>query len=236
MKYLIVTITTFLLLGCNAVAVKEDQLVVTQTGEKYYQLNDKNFDRFVVKSRNEFTHYSKLHIQPVETEGMRILTSRDNDIDRSWIDVSTEDLQAYTNGFAELAKITFDNSETHTLSSQAGAGTLNVQFKLLEFRPYANRHGVAATKTAVDEAVKSFGELKYQAVLTDSLSGEIVAIAEDGISLDTRHQGLTYTGVGVGIDSRARNTLPNQRAAWRRAMKAWLTDLKEDLNDLSANT
>lgn len=200
----------------------------------YYQLNDRKFDRFVVKDRAEFAKYDKIILFPIQLDGMLILPSGTDSVNRSWKGVTYEEMLPFVESFDELARHLFSEGKSFELTNTGGPNVLAVEFRLKSFRPQTHRAGAGAmgVHTAADITTTEFGELRMQAVLANSQTGELIAVLEDGVTVTPRNFGVTAFGNTTTVDASSRNTRGNQRAAWRRTFRQWLERFRSDLQDL----
>lgn len=225
-------LTLVLLAGCAA--PPDTPLTgVGLTGD-YYQLNDRKFDRFVVKDRAEFAKYDKIALFPIQLDGMLILPSGTDSVNRSWTGVTYEEMLPFVESFDELARHLFSEGKSFELTNTGGPNVLAVEFRLKSFRPQTHRAGAGAmgVHTAADITTTEFGELRMQVVLANSQTGELIAVLEDGVTVTPRSFGLTSFGNTTTVDASSRNTTGNQRAAWRRTFRQWLERFRSDLQDL----
>ncbi|MDQ2076248.1 hypothetical protein [Marinimicrobium sp. ABcell2] len=219
-----------LLLGCAA--APDTPVYVEGADQTYYQLNDRRFHRFVVPDRDAFAKYDKLLLFPLQLDGMLILRSTDQEINRSWGGSTYEDMLPYVSSFDELAAHLFAQGRTFDLTNTGGPNVLAVEFRLKSYRPHTPRLDAMGGGTVGDFTVTSFGDLRIEVVLADSQSGELVAVLEDAVRVSPRSFGMTAFGNTTTVDASARNTRGNQRAAWRRTFRHWLARFDADLNDL----
>lgn len=221
-----------LLSACATRAPSDTPITLEGEDRTYYQLNERRFDRFVVKDREVFGRYDKIMLFPIQLDGMLILRSGDPAINRSWTGVTYEDMLPYVDSFDELARHYFTEAKGFELTNTGGENVLAVEFRLKSYLPQSSRVGALGVDTVGDLTVTSFGEMRMQVVLADSQSGELIAVLEDGMAITPRNFGVSAFGNTTTVDASARNTRGNQRAAWRRAFRKWLGRFRSDLTDL----
>lgn len=172
------------------------------------------FDRFVIQEGADFSQYDKVIFFPMTFDRLKLIRSKEFDVDRSWSEMNWKEIDAIAGYFDELAKNQFKRKELFQLTNTGGNDVLAIEFRMKQFRPLAHREGAMSDKTAGEFGVSSFGSLTIEAVLANAKTGELVAVIEDGMDL---------------ADGMQRNIKPNQAMVWRKTFRKWLERLNSDL-------
>lgn len=230
---IIIALGAMLLASCTA--LPDTPMVDENLDDDYVQYNNSRFDRFVIKDRSAFARHSKILLFPIQLDGMLIMPSADDAINRSWSGVTYEDMLPYVSSFDELAKHLFAEGKDFELTRIGGDDVLAVEFRLKRYRPEVNRGGSMSAGTAGETAVRSYGVIHMQAVLAHSQTGELVAVLEDAVQVSPRGFGVTAFGNTTTVDPSSTISTANQRGAWRRAFRTWLLRFRSDLKALQAD-
>ncbi|WP_416306091.1 hypothetical protein [Neptunicella sp. SCSIO 80796] len=226
MKYVLFILASLL---CGCTNTIDETLVASNTGKPLYQLHNTHFDRFVVHSRKDFKQFNRLILFNMNVEKLIVSPSTDTDINRSWQQAKTEDVFAIAEQFDELARFIFDKGKAFEYTHTGGEDVLAVEFRLMRYDPLVSKNGAWDNPTSMDRYISSFGQAHIQVVLANSKTGELVAVIEDALNLNL---GIAARSFSTDAAMGSTNSRQNQKAAWRRAFKIWLSNLREDLERL----
>ncbi|MBC3765331.1 hypothetical protein [Neptunicella marina] len=214
-------------MGCKSNI--ESAPLASDTSRPLQQLQQTHFDRFVVHSLADFKAVDKLIVFKLNVEKLVMPPTDDDDINRSWQQAQAQDIFDIADQFDQLAQFVFAEGKAFEATRTGGDNVLAVQFRLLEYHPTTSKDGSWDNPTNMDKYVSSFGSAKIQAVLAKSSSGELVAVIEDTVNLTLGVAGRSFRYDGAMGST---NSKQNQKAAWRRAFKQWLVNLRSDLTRL----
>lgn len=227
---------TMLIVLASLMACSTSPETTRLTGEgldgNYVQYDNSNFDRFVIKDPAAFAQYRKIMLFPIQLDGMLIMPSGDDEINRSWSGVTYEEMLPYVSSFDDLAGHLFAEGKDFELTNTGGDDVLAVEFRLKRYRPEVNRAGSMSAGTAGETAVRSYGVMHMQAVLAHSQTGDLVAVLEDAVTVAPRGFGVTAFGNTTTVDASSTISKANQRGAWRRTLRSWLLHFRSDLGKL----
>lgn len=221
-------IIAILLTGC-ANTIEQSIIPDTATEKPLYQLHNTHFDRFVVHSTDDFQQYNKLILFNMNVERLIVPPTSDEQINRSWQKAKAADIFEIADQFDELSHFIFGNGKAFEYTQTGGDDVLAVEFRLMRYNPLVTKDGAWDNPTSMDRYVNSFGEAYIQVVLANSKTGELVALIEDAVNLDL---GIAARSFSTEAAMGSTNSRQNQKAAWRRAFKQWLSNLRDDLETL----
>lgn len=190
---------------------------------KLVRIKDSQFNFFALKSKDVLKNYSKILYVPMSSKNLVLKKSGDSEIDRSWKRMKTEDWYGFTSVFDEMFPKYFPADKPFSLTDHVGADVLGVQFRLTEYTPRVNRKGELGQSTIGQQESRNYGDLLITIILIDSVSGDTIGVASDGIIL------------GAGDLLAKNSSTASQMIGWQRAYEIWLNKLRAQLEISHSN-
>ncbi|KXI29234.1 DUF3313 family protein [Paraglaciecola hydrolytica] len=197
------------------------------------QLNNSHFDRFVVSHPEVFSRYNKVIFFPMQFDRLTVDSNADKDLRNSWYDSSWDEMDSICQYFDDFAQKIFNERAGFSTTLQGGKDVLAVEFRLKNFMPYNKRYkdnNLGTVGVSSDE--KGIGTVTFQAVIADSQSGELLAVIEDGMEVNTGNIAINGN-LNLQVDS---NNKTSQNQAWRKVFKRWVEYLHDDLSSLQSSS
>ncbi|MFO1389724.1 MAG: hypothetical protein U1F02_11175 [Cellvibrio sp.] len=190
---------------------------------KLVRIKDSQFNFLALKSKDILKNYSKILYVPMSAKNLVLKKSGDNEIDRSWKHLTKEDWYGFTSVFDEMFPKYFPVDKQFSLTDTVGADVLGVQFRLTEYTPRVNRKGELGQITIGHQESRNYGDLLITIMLIDSVSGDTIGVASDGIVL------------GAGDLLAKNSSTASQMIGWQRAYEIWLNKLRTQLESSHLN-
>lgn len=190
---------------------------------KLIKIKDSQFNFFALKSKDALQKYSKILYVPMSSKNLVLKKSGDSDIDRSWKRMKPEDWYGFTSVFDEMFPKFFPADKPFSLTDKVGADVLGVQFRLTEYTPRVSRKGELGQATIGYQESRNYGDLLIIIMLIDSVTGDTIGVASDGIVL------------GAGDLLAKNSSTASQMIGWQRAYEIWLNKLRTQLETSHSN-
>ncbi len=204
-------------------AVAQEALSGETVNFKLIKIKDSQFNFFALKSKDVLQKYSKILYVPMSSKNLVLKKSGDSDIDRSWKRMKPEDWYGFTSVFDEMFPKYFPADKPFSLTDKVGADVLGVQFRLSEYTPRVSRKGELGQATIGYQESRNYGDLLIIIMLIDSVTGDTIGVASDGIVL------------GAGDLLAKNSSTASQMIGWQRAYEIWLNKLRTQLETSHSN-
>lgn len=214
--------------GCAGIGTQPDLSVTPLATSDLQVVENSHFDRFVVSDHKVFQQYNKVIFFPMQFDKFTIDANSQRELRNSWNDSSWNEMDAVCQQFDDFAKKIFDEREGFTPTKKGGDNVLAIEFRLMNFQPYAKRHKDAALDTVGTTSSNiGLGTITFQAVIANSKTGELLAVIEDGMEVDSSGVKSENTSFQIGTNNKT-----SQNRAWRSVFKRWVSLLHDDLGRL----
>lgn len=214
-KYICVLI--FVLTGTSPYVLASVDALPSTNPDHFFQWNKSSFDSFFVNGEADLSQYKKIVLFPATFDRLELSKHANHELVESWQRSSWSEMDRICNQFDVFAKRQFTSSPAISLTNQGADDVLALEFRLMEFLPTTTRYTDADRGTAADSyALGNLGAIKVQAVLANAKSGELIAVIEDNIPLNS------------DIAFLKENRVAHNRI-WRQAFKSWVNHLHDDL-------
>jgi hypothetical protein len=190
---------------------------------KLIKINGSQFNFLALKSKDVLQKYSKIYYVPMSAKNLVLKKSGDGDIDRSWKRMKPEDWYGFTSVFDDMFPKYFPADKPFSLTDKVGADVLGVQFRLSEYTPRVSRKGELGQATIGSQESRNYGDLMIIIMLIDSVTGDTIGVASDGIVL------------GAGDLLAKNSSTASQMIGWQRAYEIWLKKLRTQLEASRSN-
>ena len=208
----------FLLLLVNANVQAQVPTDSETVNFKLIRIKDSKFNFFALKSRDVLKSYSKILYVPMSSKNLVLKKSGDGEVDRSWKRMKPEDWYGFTSVFDDMFPKFFPADKPFSLTDKVGSDVLGVQFRLSEYTPRVSRKGELGQTTIGYQESRNYGDLLIIIMLIDSVTGDTIGVASDGIVL------------GAGDLLAKNSSTASQMIGWQRAYEIWLNKLREQLD------
>ncbi|MGJ8679032.1 hypothetical protein [Paraglaciecola sp.] len=193
-------------------------------------IENSHFDRFVIAEDANFNQFDKVIFFPMQFDRMAINKNADKTLRDSWNDSTWKEMDAICQYFDDFAQKIFAEHDGLSPTNKGGNNVLAVEFRLIDFMPHNKRYkdaSLGTVGTSTDE--KGVGTITFQAVIAHSQTGDLIAVIEDGMEVNSIGSMNIPGNLSLMIDS---NNKASQNRAWRRVFKRWVSLLHDDLTRL----
>lgn len=228
MKPMLLVIIISCFAGCaSQPATKNVSLKAIDASELNY-VEAKKIDKIVVKNAQQFKQFNKVILFSTQFDKLRLTEQTDRKLALSWNDSTWKEMDSICQNLDDFAKKIFREGGEFVPVNRGGDDVLAIQFTLLDFMPYSERYkdgGLDTVGTQTNNA--GIGLITVRGILANAKSGELVAVIEDTLEVNSR---AASTGNLAGMHSS--DSKAAQNLAWRTTFRRFLDNLHNELTTL----
>ena len=185
-------------------------------------------DKLVVKNAQQLKQFNKVILFATQFDKLKLAEESDKKLVRNWNDSTWKEMNAICQQLDDFAQKIFREEGEFVPVKQGGEDVLAIQFTLVNFMPYSQRYKDAGMDTVGAQSNNSgIGLVTIRGVLANAKSGELVAVIEDTMEVNSRTASMG--NLANVYDS---NNKMAQNLAWRTAFRRFLGNLHNELTTL----
>ena len=185
-------------------------------------------DKLVVKNAQQLKQFNKVILFATQFDKLKLAEESDKKLVRNWNDSTWKEMDAICQQLDDFAQKIFREEGEFVPVKQGGEDVLAIQFTLVNFMPYSQRYKDAGMDTVGAQSNNSgIGLVTIRGVLANAKSGELVAVIEDTMEVNSRTASMG--NLANVYDS---NNKMAQNLAWRTAFRRFLGNLHNELTTL----
>jgi hypothetical protein len=226
MKAMTILVSLSLLAGCAAPA-KDIQVKDIQGSELKYVETD-SIDKILVKNAEAFRHFDKVILFATQFDKLKISAETNKKTAQSWNKSTWKEMDEICQHLDDFAHKKFRDGREFVPANRGGTDVLAIQFSLIDFMPYSNRHRDAGMGTVgISSSNSGIGQVTIRGVLANAKTGELVAIIENTLEINARNVSNGNLAAMYDGNSKAAHNL-----AWRSSFRRFLDSLHDELTRL----
>lgn len=227
MKPLLLLIICCLVACASNPAQQRVSLKSIESSELNY-IEAKKIDKFVVKNAQQFKQFNKVILFSTQFDKLRLAEQTDKKIALSWNDSTWKEMDAICQTLDDFANKIFREEGEFVPVNRGGDDVLAIQFTLLDFMPYSQRYKDGGLDTVGTETNNAgIGLITLRGVLANAKSGELVAIVEETLEVNTR-----ASSMGNLASMHDANSKAAQNLAWRTTFRRFLGNFHNEITRL----
>ncbi len=215
-----------LLIGCAA-APNDISVNNIQDSELKY-IDAEKIDKVVVKNAEAFRQFDKVILFATQFDKLKIVEATNKKTAQSWNKSTWKEMDEICQHLDDFSAKKFRDAGEFLPVMQGGTDVLAVQFSLVDFMPYSNRHKDAGLSTVgISSSNSGIGQVTIRSVLANAKTGELVAIMEETLEINART--ASNGNLAAVYDS---NSKAAQNLAWRNSFRRFLDNFHDELTRL----
>lgn len=229
MKKLVwVVVLPILLAGCASQPASKNIAVKTIEGTDHSYIESESIDRFLVEKPEAFKQFTKVILFATQFDKLKIAAETNKEIAASWNGSNWDEMDAICQQLDDFAKKIFREQGEFVPVTRGGEDVLAIQFSLISFMPYTKRYKNSGADTvAVQTNNSGIGQVTVRAILANAKTGELVAVVEDTLEVNSRTASNGNLAAMQDGNSKAAQGL-----AWRTSFRRFLDNLHRELVNL----
>lgn len=226
MKIISVSLIAFSLLGCTS-TLKEVSVNEIQGSELKYVSSDK-IDKILVKNAEAFRQFDKVILFATQFDKLKIVEATDKKTAQSWNKSTWKEMDEICQHLDDFSAKKFREGGEFVPVQRGGTDVLAIQFSLIDFMPYSNRHRDSDLSTVgISSSNSGIGQVTIRGVLANAKTGELVAVIEETLEINSRSSSTGNLAAVYDGNSKAAQNL-----AWRNSFRRFLDNLHDELTRL----
>ncbi|HEY7886103.1 MAG TPA: hypothetical protein VIC08_14255 [Cellvibrionaceae bacterium] len=201
--------------------------VISSDNKEYAYADGMELDKFIVNNLQDFKKFEKVIIYSSQFDKLKISTSADKDLAKSWNTSSWKEMDAICQHLDDLTQKVFRDRKEYAFAEQGAEDVLALQFTLMDFMPISARYRDSGNDT-VGASVNyaGIGVITVRGVLANAKTGELVGLVEETMEVNS---GATSTGAGSLAFAQDSNNKTAQNLAWRKSFRSFVENFHDDL-------
>lgn len=228
MKKNVLLFSVVLFAGCaSQPATKSVSLKTIEASELTYVETEK-IDKFLVKNAQVFKQFNKVILFSTQFDKLKLAEETDKKLAYNWSDSTWKEMDEICQHLDDFSQKIFREEGEFVPVKRGGDDVLAIQFTLISFMPYSQRHKEAGMDTVgIQSNNFGIGLITVRGVLANAKSGELVAVIEDTLEVNSRTASVGNLASVQDSSNRAAQNL-----AWRTTFRQFLGNLHKQLTTL----
>jgi hypothetical protein len=225
---LAVAISAGLLSGCASQPESKKIAVKTIENSDLGYVEAESIDKFVVKNAQAFKQFDKVILFPTQFDKLQLAETTDKKIAQNWNKSTWDEMDLICQHLDDFAEKIFRERDEFEPVKRGGEDVLAIQFSLISFMPYSNRYRDAGLSTVgISTNNAGIGLVTIRGVLANAKTGELVAVIEDTLEVNSRTS--TSGNLAAVVDG---NSKAAQQQAWRKAFRDFIDSIHQEITTL----
>jgi hypothetical protein len=228
MKIYVMLLSAVLFSGCaSQLENKSVNLKSIEDSELTY-IDAEKIDKFVVKNADAFKQFNKVILFATQFDKLKLVEETDKKLAYNWSESTWKEMDEICQHLDDFSQKIFREEGEFVPVKRGGDDVLAIQFTLISFMPYTKRHKDAGMDTVGIQSNNSgIGLITVRGVLANSKSGELVAVIEETMEVNSRTASMgNLASIQDGSNKAAQNL------AWRTAFRHFLGNFHKELTTL----
>jgi hypothetical protein len=228
MRMVFLIIVTIMVAGCSSQPATENLTVKSIEQSDLGYIETKKIDKLLVKNAAAFKDFNKSIIFSTQFDKLKITASTDKKMAANWNESTWKEMDAICQQLDDFSNKIFREKGEFVPVDRGGLDVLAIQFSLIDFMPYSMRYKDSGASTVGTQTNNSgIGQVTIRAVLANAKTGELVAVIEDTIEINSRTASNGNLAAMHDSNNKAAQTL-----AWRSSFRRFLDNLHAELTRL----
>jgi len=228
MKINVLLFSIVLFAGCASQPVTKSVNLKTIEASELTYVEAGKIDKFVVKNAHAFKQFNKVILFSTQFDKLKLAEETDKKLAYNWSDSTWKEMDEICQHLDDFSQKIFREEGEFVPVKRGGDDVLAIQFTLISFMPYSQRHKDAGMDTVGTQSNNSgIGLITVRGVLANAKSGELVAVIEDTLEVNSR-----TASMGNLASIQDSNNRAAQNLAWRTTFRHFLGNLHKELTTL----
>lgn len=185
-------------------------------------------DKLVVKNAQAFKQFNKVILFSTQFDKLTLAEGTDKKLAQNWNKSTWKEMDEICQHLDDFSQKIFREGDEFVPVKRGGDDVLAIQFTLISFMPYSQRHKDAGMDTVGAQSNNSgIGLITVRGVLANAKSGELVAVIEETLEVNSRTASMGNLASIQDSSNRAAQNL-----AWRTTFRHFLGNLHKELTTL----
>lgn len=228
MRSLLLSAIILCLAGCAAQPPSKNVGLKAIEGSELTYVEAEKIDRFVVKNAEAFKQFNKVILFATQFDKLKLAEASDKKLVDNWNKSTWKEMDSICQQLDDFSQKIFREEGEFIPVKKGGDDVLAIQFTLVSFMPYSQRYKDAGMDTVGAQTNNSgVGLVTVRGILANAKSGELVAVIEDTIEVNSR-----TARMGNLANIYDSNNKFAQNLAWRTSFRGFLGNLHKELTTL----
>ncbi|MDR7090675.1 MULTISPECIES: hypothetical protein [Cellvibrio] len=228
MKINVLLLSVVFFSGCASQPEKKSVSLNSIEYSELTYVDAEKIDKVVVKNAEAFKQFNKVILFATQFDKLKLTEETDKKLAYNWSESTWEEMDEICQHLDDLAQKIFREGDEFVPVKRGGDDVLAIQFTLVSFMPYSQRHKDAGMDTVGIQSNNSgIGLITVRGVLANAKSGELVAVIEDTMEVNSRTASMGNLASIQDSSNKAAQNL-----AWRTAFRHFLGNLHNELTTL----
>jgi len=225
MKVSLLLLGVVLFTGCSSQPANERVALKSIENSELTYVESEKIDKFVVKNAQAFKQFDKMILFATQFDKLKLAEETDKKLVDNWNDSSWKEMDEICQHLDDFSLKIFRDEGEFVPVKRGGDDVLAIQFTLVSFMPYSQRHKDAGMDTVGAQTNTSgIGLITVRGVLANAKSGELVAVIEDTLEVNAR-----TASMGNLANMQDGSSKAAQNLAWRTTFRRFLGNLHKEL-------
>lgn len=228
MKINLLLMSIILFSGCASQSATKNVSLKTIENSELTYVEAGKIDKFVVKNAEAFKQFNKVILFATQFDKLKLAEEADKSLAYNWSESSWKEMDEICQHLDDFSQKIFREEGEFVPVKRGGDDVLAIQFTLISFMPYSQRYKDAGMDTVGIQSNNSgIGLVTVRGVLANAKSGELVAVIEDTLEVNSR-----TASMGNLASIQDSNNKAAQNSAWRTTFRHFLGNLHKELTTL----